>query len=101
MRRACPLRHAARLPVAAEPDGGIGGLAVAAASATLSNFFHPHDAAATDLVVYVIAVALVIVTNQAFADRRWFLRNGPVFIWACCLRPLIQAAQISHFGVMR
>jgi hypothetical protein len=44
--------------------GLIGGLAVAAASATLLNFFHPYDAAATDLTVHAIAVGIVISTNQ-------------------------------------
>ena len=41
----------------------------AAAAATLLNFFHPFDAAATDLAVHVFAVALVIVANQAFSGR--------------------------------
>jgi hypothetical protein len=47
----------------------IAGLASAAAAATLLNFFHPFDAAATDLAVHVFAVALVIVANQAFSGR--------------------------------
>jgi len=47
----------------------IAGLASAAASATLLNFFHPFDAAATDLAVHVFAVALVIATNWAFSGR--------------------------------
>jgi hypothetical protein len=47
----------------------IGGLAVAAAAATLLNFFHPYEAAATDLVVHAAAVALVIVVNRAVAGR--------------------------------
>lgn len=36
------------------------GLAAAAAAATLLNFFHPFDAAATDLAVHALAVALVV-----------------------------------------
>jgi hypothetical protein len=47
----------------------IGGLAVAAAAATLLNFFHPYDAAATDLVVHAAAVALVIAANRALGGR--------------------------------
>jgi hypothetical protein len=49
--------------------GVIGGLAVAAASATLLNLFHPYDAAATDLTVHATAVAVVILANQLLADR--------------------------------
>ena len=47
----------------------IGGLAVAAAAATLLNFFHPYDAAATDLVVHAVAVGLVIAVNRALGGR--------------------------------
>jgi hypothetical protein len=47
----------------------IGGLAVAAAAATLLNFFHPYDAAATDLVVHAVAVGLVIAANRALSGR--------------------------------
>jgi len=45
----------------------MGGLAVAGASATVLNLFHPYDAAATDLIVHVGAVAIVIMANWAFA----------------------------------
>ena len=41
----------------------IGGLACASAAATLLNFIHPYDAAATDLTVHAFAVAIVIVAN--------------------------------------
>ena len=61
LRRACPLQPGL--------TGAIGGLAVAAASATLLNFFHPYDAAATDLVVHAVAVAAVVAANRAFAGR--------------------------------
>jgi hypothetical protein len=44
-------------------------LAVAAASATLLNLFHPYDAAATDLTVHAAAVAIVILANQLLAYR--------------------------------
>jgi hypothetical protein len=47
----------------------VGGLAVAAAAATLLNFFHPYDAAATDLAVHAVAVAIVIAVNSALAGR--------------------------------
>lgn len=45
------------------------GLAVAAAAATLLAFFHPYDASATDVVVHVVAVAIVIIANRAFGGR--------------------------------
>jgi hypothetical protein len=61
LRRACPLYPGLTT--------AIGGLAVAAAAATLLNFFHPFDAAATDLSVHAFAVALVIVANRALGGR--------------------------------
>jgi hypothetical protein len=61
LRRACPLQPGLTAAVA--------GLAAAAAAATLLNFFHPFDAAATDLAVHAGAVALVIAVNRAFSDR--------------------------------
>ena len=47
----------------------LAGFAAAAAAATLLVFFHPYDASATDLVVHVVAVGLVIVANRAFGGR--------------------------------
>ncbi len=47
----------------------LGGLAVAAAAATLLNLFHPFDAAATDLAVHAVAVALVIGASRLAARR--------------------------------
>lgn len=44
--------------------GGTAGLAVAAAAATLLNFFHPYDAALDDLLVHATAVLLVIGANR-------------------------------------
>ena len=44
--------------------GATAGLAVAAAAATLLNFFHPYDAAITDLSVHASAIALVVVVNR-------------------------------------
>ena len=38
-------------------------------AATLLTFFHPFDAAATDLAVHIFAVALVIVANRTFSGR--------------------------------
>jgi hypothetical protein len=61
LQRACPLQPALTALIA--------GLASAAAAATLLNFFHPFDAAATDLVVHVLAVAIVIGANRAFSCR--------------------------------
>lgn len=49
------------------------GLASAAAAATLLNFFHPYDAAATDLTVHLAAVVLVIVALRTAGSR--VLRN--------------------------
>ncbi len=61
LRRSCPLRPGLTTLM--------GGLAVAAAAATLLNFFHPYDAAATDLAVHVIAVSLVILANRTLGSR--------------------------------
>lgn len=70
LRRAYPLQPRLTALVA--------GLASAAAAATLLNFFHPFDAAATDLVVHVFAVAIVIGANWGFSGRLLatnYLRN--------------------------
>lgn len=61
LRRACSLQPGLTAAIA--------GLAVAAAAATLLNFFHPFDAAATDLAVHTGAVALVIAANRALSGR--------------------------------
>ena len=45
------------------------GLASAAAAATLLNFFHPFDAAATDLAVHAIAVLIVVAAVRALGTR--------------------------------
>jgi hypothetical protein len=47
----------------------VAGLAVAAAAATLLNFFHPYDAAATDLAVHAAAVVIVIAINRTLGGR--------------------------------
>jgi hypothetical protein len=47
----------------------VGGLASASAAATLLNFIHPYDAAATDLAVHAFAVIIVIVANTIFGGR--------------------------------
>lgn len=49
------------------------GLASAAAAATLLNFFHPYDAAATDLTVHLAAVVVVVVALRIVGSRA--LRN--------------------------
>jgi hypothetical protein len=45
--------------------GSMAGLAVAAAAATLLNFFHPYDAALDDLLVHAGAVMMVVAINRA------------------------------------
>jgi hypothetical protein len=45
------------------------GLASAAAAATLLNFFHPYDAAATDLAVHLVAVAIVVLVLRLIGSR--------------------------------
>ena len=52
----------------------IAGLAVAAASATVLNLFHPFDAAVVDLLVHALAVALVVVVSRIYGRRLWDLR---------------------------
>jgi hypothetical protein len=47
----------------------VAGFASAAAAATLLVLFHPYDASATDVVVHVVAVALVIIANRALGGR--------------------------------
>lgn len=46
-----------------------GGLAVAAAAATLLNFFHPYDVGITDIVVHVVAIGLVVLFNRIVGGR--------------------------------
>lgn len=55
----------------------VAGLAVAAASATLLNLFHPFDAAAVDLLVHAFAVALVIVISRYVGRRFLSSANFP------------------------
>ncbi|MBE7220834.1 MAG: DUF1109 family protein [Caulobacteraceae bacterium] len=47
----------------------VGGLAVAAAAATLLNFFHPYDVGVTDIAVHVVAIGLVILVNRVVGGR--------------------------------
>jgi len=71
LRRACSLQPGL--------TAAMGGLAAAAAAATLLNFFHPFDAAATDLAVHAVAVTLVVVVHRALGARLLaedFLRAG-------------------------
>lgn len=68
VRRACPLRpHLTAL---------VAGLAIAAASASLLNFDHPFDASASDLLVHLVAVLLVMTINQIFARAPRRVRLG-------------------------
>ncbi|HTR16963.1 MAG TPA: NrsF family protein [Acetobacteraceae bacterium] len=61
LRRACPLRPGL--------TAGLGGLAAAAAAATLLTLFHPYDAAATDLAVHAVAVLLVVLLGRTLGGR--------------------------------
>lgn len=54
----------------------IGGLACASAAATLLNFIHPYDAAATDLAVHAFAVVIVILANTIFGGRILMSKNA-------------------------
>jgi hypothetical protein len=45
------------------------GLAAAGAAAALLNFFHPFDAAATDLTVHAVAVGVVVAAARALGGR--------------------------------
>jgi hypothetical protein len=60
----------------------IAGLAVAAAAATLLNFFHPFDAAATDLAVHAVAVAIVIAVSSALTRRIFGRHSAPAGVTA-------------------
>ena len=42
---------------------------MAAAAATLLNFFHPFDAALDDLLVHALAVAIVVAANRVAGGR--------------------------------
>jgi len=53
----------------------LAGLAVAAASATLLNLFHPFDAAVIDLVVHAIAVAAVVWACRVYGQKVWSRQN--------------------------
>jgi hypothetical protein len=57
LRRAYPLQPGL--------TAAIGGLAVAAAAATLLNLFHPFQVAATDLAVHAVAIALIVGVNRS------------------------------------
>ncbi|MGH8599172.1 MAG: NrsF family protein [Burkholderiales bacterium] len=61
LRRACPLRPTLTALLV--------GLASAAASASLLEICHEYDAAATDLLVHALAVAIVIAANAAMGGR--------------------------------
>ena len=61
LRRGCSLRP--------NLTAIVGGLACASAAATLLNFVHPYDAAASDLTVHAAAVGVVIVANKIFGGR--------------------------------
>ena len=49
--------------------GAMAGLGAGGAAATLLNFFHPYDAALSDLAMHTMAVLLVIGANRALGGR--------------------------------
>lgn len=61
LRRACPLRPVLTAMMV--------GLASAAASASLLEICHAYDAAATDLAMHALAVAVVVGANAALGGR--------------------------------
>jgi hypothetical protein len=63
----------------------VAGLAVAAAAATLLNFFHPYDAAATDLAVHSLTVAIVIAASSALSGKIFGRHSGPADVTAARL----------------
>ena len=67
LRQAYPLQPGLTAAVA--------GLAAASAAATLLNFFHPFDAAISDLTVHTFAVALVIVAARIIGRRSFEHEN--------------------------
>ena len=67
LRRACPLRP--------NLTAALGGLAAAAAAATLLVPFHPHDATATDLLIHALTVLGVVGLNGILGGR--LLGGGP------------------------
>ncbi len=56
-------------PMRPDLTAATGGIAVAAAAATLLNFFHPYDAGVTDIAVHVVAVGVVIAANRTIGGR--------------------------------
>ena len=61
LRRACSLRP--------NLAAAIGGLACAAAAATLLDFIHSYHAASTDLAFHAFAVGVVIAANRIIGGR--------------------------------
>lgn len=57
------------LPLHPALTAGLGGLAAAAAAATLLALFHPFDIAWLDLLVHAIAVAVVVLVSRTFGPR--------------------------------
>lgn len=61
-------------PMYPELTATLGGLAAAAAAASLLTLFHPYDASALDLAIHAAAVAVVILACRALG-RRTLLRG--------------------------
>ncbi len=70
LRRACPLRPTL--------TAALGGLAASAAAAALLVPFHPHDAAATDLLIHGVAVLGVIGLNLLAGGRLLSAEPAPL-----------------------
>ncbi|HTW28671.1 MAG TPA: NrsF family protein [Acetobacteraceae bacterium] len=56
-------------PLRPGPVAAMGGLAAAAAAASLLSFIHPYDVAASDLVFHTVAVGIVILIVRALGGR--------------------------------
>ncbi|MGY2047322.1 NrsF family protein [Methylobacterium sp. JK268] len=61
LRRACPLRPGL--------TAALGGLAVAAAAASILVLVHPHDATATDLALHGVVVSAIVGLNARAGGR--------------------------------
>jgi hypothetical protein len=65
------------MPLQPSLTAGLGGLAAAAAAATLLNLVHPFDAAFLDLAVHALAVALVVAASRWLGGSYLWRRAGP------------------------
>lgn len=56
--------------------GAMAGLGAGGAAATLLEFFHPYDAALSDLAVHTVAILIVVFANRALGGRVLGGRSG-------------------------